>query len=61
MSETTSARMDSAVNAARQTAVGTSLALLIAAWLSRRIGLTPDLSTIHHHLRRLGLRRKKSR
>lgn len=27
--------------------------------LSRRVGLAPDLATIHHHLRRLGLRRKK--
>jgi transposase len=32
----------------------------IQAHLSRRVSLTPDLSTIHHHLRRLGLRRKKS-
>jgi transposase len=29
--------------------------------LSHRVDLTPDLSTIHHHLHRLGLRRKKSR
>jgi transposase len=27
--------------------------------LSHRVNLTPDLSTIHHHLHRLGLRRKK--
>jgi putative transposase len=33
----------------------------IRAALSRRVGLSPDLSTIHHHLRRLGLRHKKSR
>jgi putative transposase len=33
----------------------------IQAEISHRVGLTPDLSTIHHHLRRLGLRRKKSR
>ena len=32
----------------------------IRAELSRRLGLSPDLSTIHHHLRRLGLRHKKS-
>ena len=32
----------------------------IRAELSRRVGLSPDLSTIHHHLRRLGLRHKKS-
>jgi transposase len=31
----------------------------IRAELSRRVGLWPDLSTIHHHLRRLGLRHKK--
>jgi transposase len=33
----------------------------IRAVLLRRVGLAPDLSTIHHHLRRLGLRHKKSR
>ena len=33
----------------------------IQAELSRRVGVAPDLSTIHHHLRRLGLRHKKSR
>jgi transposase len=33
----------------------------IRAELSRRVGASPDLSTIHHHLRRLGLRHKKSR
>src|SRR5215213_764019 len=33
----------------------------IRAELSRRVGLSPDLSTIHHHLRRLGLRHKKRR
>jgi putative transposase len=33
----------------------------IRAELSQRVGLSPDLSTIHHHLRRLGLRHKKSR
>jgi transposase len=32
----------------------------IRAALLRRVGLAPDLSTIHHHLRRLGLRHKKS-
>ncbi len=46
----------------RELADGKDITLAeIQAELSRRIGLTPDLSTIHHHLRRLGLRRKKSR
>ena len=33
----------------------------IQAELSRRVGLAPDLSTIHRHLCRLGLRHKKGR
>jgi transposase len=33
----------------------------IRAELSRRVGVSPDLSTIHHYLRRLGLRHKTSR
>ena len=33
----------------------------IRAELGRRVGVSPDLSTIHHLLRRLGLRHKKSR
>ena len=33
----------------------------IRAELSQKVGVSPDLSTIHHHLRRLGLRHKKSR
>jgi putative transposase len=46
----------------RELADGQGITLAeIQAELSRRVGLTPDPSTIHHHLRRLGLRRKKSR
>ena len=46
----------------RELADGKDITLAeIQAELSRRVGLAPDLSTIHHHLRRLGLRRKKSR
>jgi len=46
----------------RELADGKDITLAeIQAELSRRVSLTPDLSTIHHYLRRLGLRRKKSR
>jgi transposase len=46
----------------RELADGKDITLAeIQAELARHVGLTPDLSTIHHHLRRLGLRRKKSR
>ena len=46
----------------RELADGKDLTLAeIQAELARHVGLAPDLSTIHHHLRRLGLRRKKSR
>jgi putative transposase len=30
----------------------------IRAEMSRRVGVSPDLSTIHHYLRRLGLRHR---
>ena len=46
----------------RELADGKDITLAeIQAELSHRVGLMPDLSTIHHHLRRLGLRRKESR
>ncbi|WP_425487132.1 helix-turn-helix domain-containing protein [Microvirga arsenatis] len=46
----------------RELAEGEEITLAeIQAELSRRVGLTPDLSTIYHHLRRLGLQRKQGR
>ena len=45
----------------RELADGKDITLAeIQAELSRHVGLTPDLSTIHHHLRRLGLTHKKT-